>query len=68
MSDFDKTVIVNFDTADAVEKCPVCNVALEPDEKQSGMLRCPVCRYSKIRKRDREPIGRFRPKEGRPDC
>ncbi len=55
MSDFDKTVVVNFDTAAAVEKCPVCNVSLEPDEKQSGMLRCPVCRYSKIQKLEIAP-------------
>ncbi len=55
MSDFDKTVIVNFDVTDTAEKCPVCNISLEPDEKQSGMLRCPVCRYSKIQKLEIAP-------------
>ena len=50
MSDFDKTVVVNFDAVDSAEKCPVCNITLVPDEKQSGLLRCPVCRYAKVQR------------------
>ncbi|MBO5723057.1 MAG: serine/threonine protein kinase [Lentisphaeria bacterium] len=47
MSDVDKTIVIEAgEQVPDYGKCQVCGAALMPDQEQSGLLRCPVCRFT----------------------
>ena len=46
MADIDKTIVIDGTNATPeFGNCPVCGVAMQPDNSLPGALRCPVCNF-----------------------